>query len=308
MRTPIALWEATRPRMFPVWLSSGLVPAVVALRDGIFDPFVFVLETLLCYFLLTLSCWADELGDLDHGVDNDRRLGPIRPLQRGDLSRRTMMFACAVLAFACVVDGVALLARSFSLNPGPFAVALALVVAGFALVALAFAYTMGERPYGYRGLGDVVAFACFGPVACIAGYWMYAHVVNWAVSLPAAAVGLLLAATINLQNVRDMENDVACGKMTLAGKLGRRGAVTYQLALVGVSCVCYLVFFPASGLLEPWRVAVLAASFAPLLSHCVRFWRMVRTEEDPALLDGLMWPLTRGMLVVCLTFCAAALL
>ncbi len=300
-------WEATRPRMFPIWLSSGIIPAAVAWRDGVFDLVTFVLETLLCYLLLSLSCWADEYGDLEKGVDNEDRLGPIRPLQRGELSPEAMLKGCfGLAAVACLVGLILLIWSCVRLGTGVLPFVLFLAIGAVSVVA-AFCYTMGRRPYGYRGWGDFASYFFFGPVAGLGGYWLYANTMNWLVFLPASAAGVLLAQTINLQNIRDFENDAACGKRTTAVVLGRNRAIVYHYALTCAACMCYLLFPLMSGLANPLNY-LFAMAFVPLVKHCVDFGRIAHSEGLAARLDTLMWPLTRAMGICAAAFCVCILI
>ena len=300
-------WEATRPRMFPVWLSSGIIPAAVAWRDGVFEPITFILETLLCFLLLSLSCWADEYGDLEKGVDNDGRLGPIRPLQRGELSPEAMLRGCIALAAVICVVGLALVVWSSVRLGSGVSTALLFLAVGAVCIIAAFCYTMGKRPYGYRGWGDFVSFFFFGPVAGVGGYWLYANTMNWLVLLPSSAAGILLAQTINLQNIRDFENDAACGKRTTAVVLGRPAAIAYHYALSAAACICYVLFPVLSGCTSVWNY-LFVATFPLLAKHCADFSGIVRSEGSMARIDALMWPLTRAMGICAVSFCICVML
>jgi len=299
-------WEATRPRMFSVWLASGIIPGTVARLNGVFEPATFLLELLLCFLLLTLSCWADEYGDLKKGVDGANRLGPIRPLQRGEILPATMLRACIVLAVICGVVGVLLVVRSFLLHPtNPWGI-VAFLLAGAVCIAAAFGYTMGKRPYGYRGLGDLVSFFFFGPVAGVGGFWLYAHTIDWLVLLPASAAGFLLVQTINLQNLRDFDNDRFHGKNTTAIILGRNRVIVYHYLLSLAALLCYALFPIASGLLSIQNFLFILA-FIPLINHCIRFRKLIHSGECPSKLDTLMWPLSRAMGACAALFCLSIL-
>lgn len=301
-----ALWEATRPRMFPVWVSSSIVPAAIAIRQGVFDPLTFVLEALLCFCLLTLSCWADEYGDFDHGVDNEDRLGPHRPLQRGEISMRQMLVACLCLAAFSLAVIITLISYSCLRQPTPAWVPWALLGAGAVAIVSAFLYTIGKHPYGYHGWGDLSAYLFFGPVACMVGFWAYGHTWDWSVLLPASAVGMMLVVTINLQNIRDFDNDEAHGKRTTAVCLGKRGAVAYHYVLIAASAACYIAFPIANGMTNPLHYLFVVA-LIPFAQHAFAFRRVI-AQGDPKQLDTLMWPLCRGMLIACVAFCICMVL
>jgi len=302
-----AFWEATRPRMFPIWLSSGIIPGAAAAVNGVFDVWVLLLETLLCYVLLSLSCWADEYGDLEKGVDNECRIGPIRPMQRGLITPSQMLKGCAVLVLASCVIAAALIAHSFAKNPSSPWIVLVFVAAGAASIWAAYAYTMGKHPYGYAGLGDFASFFFFGIVAGLGGYYLYAHTIDWMVLLPMSSAGLLLAATINLQNLRDFENDRACGKFTTAVKLGRSRAIVYHYVLVSLALTLYTLFPVLHRMTSPLNY-LFVVGFVPLAKHCRKFARLARPGNDPRRLDTLMWPLTRAMGIAAGLFCVSVAL
>lgn len=298
--------EASRPRMLPLALASGIVPGAVAARHGVFSWPTLVLELLLCTVLLIVSIWADDYGDITKGVDNERRLGPIRPVQRGVISAPGILRGAALGAFTAFLLGVLLVFSSFGFSPAFWRQELAFLGAGLVGIWAAFAYTMGKRAYGYRGWGDASSFVFFGLLAGAGGFYLYGHFFDWRVLLPMAGVGALFVSTVNLQNIRDFENDARCGKRTTAVVLGQRGAVIYQFLLVAAAIAGYLAFLPVCGLFQPWRY-VFVVAFAPLLEHLVRFRRIIRSQASPRTLDTLMWPLSRGIgiLAVLFSLCVA---
>jgi 1,4-dihydroxy-2-naphthoate octaprenyltransferase len=295
--------------MFSVWLGAALVPMASAQLHHIFDPLTFLFEALLCFLLLTLSCWADEYGDAEKGVDNAARLGPIRPLQRGLIPSATMLRACALLAVAVFTVGVLLVAYTTLRTDAPLWMPLGFVGMGVLCVLAAFGYTMGKRPYGYRGWGDLSAYLFFGPIAGLGGYYLYGLSFDWLLLLPVSATGLLLVVTINLQNIRDLSNDRACGKRSTAVCLGLRGACVYHRLLVGAALLLFVLYPVSLHMTSPLNY-IFIVGFVPLIRHLVHFSRLVRCaptaqelpEEQARSLDTLMWPLARGMGIVAVLF------
>lgn len=299
---PWRAWvEASRPRMLSLGLASGVVPGAVAAYRGVFDGWVLLLSTLLSTLLLVVSCWADEYGDLEKGVDNDQRLGPIRPVQRGEITMREILTGSVIGATVAFGLGVALVLYSFGTSLSNWREMAVFTLVGLVGIAAAFGYTMGKKPYGYRGFGDLSAFLFFGLVAGLGGFYLYAHTIEWSVLLPMSGVGALFVSTINLQNLRDFDNDRACGKITTAVVLGRPGAIVYQFVLVIGSMAAYLAFPLLEGISDPWRYAFVLA-FSPLVTHLLKFTRIVRSYASPRTLDTLMWPLTRAMGLLALLF------
>jgi 1,4-dihydroxy-2-naphthoate octaprenyltransferase len=150
---------------------------------------------------------------------------------------------------------------------------------GISAIIAAVKYTVGKSAYGYRGLGDLFVFIFFGLVAVYGSYFLYVHIFNWKVLLPAVAFGFLSAGVLNLNNIRDRVSDQKAGKNTLVVKLGERRAKTYHYFLIIGAVLCLLLFsaLTASSLTE--LLYVLA--FIPLLLHLKR----VVENENPMLLD-----------------------
>ena len=184
----------------------------------------------------------------------------------------------SVLVGTYVAFGVAVLA-------GVYLTAVAgwemLLVGGLSIVA-GVLYTGGPRPYGYAGLGELFVFVFFGLVAVVFTYYAQAEEFAWEAFVLAVPVGLLAAAILVVNNVRDLETDGRAGKRTLAVKLGRPGARRLFGAML-VLAFAAPVAIPVAGGLSWWvLLALLAAPLAPPL------YRTVATHSDgPALNDAL---------------------
>ena len=85
-------------------------------------------------------------------------------------------------------------------------------------------YTGGPKPYGYEGLGELFVFLFFGVVAVVGSYYVQTEDLTglaFALSVP---IGLLAAAILMVNNIRDIDTDRRAGKRTLAVRLGRERA------------------------------------------------------------------------------------
>ena len=77
-------------------------------------------------------------------------------------------------------------------------------------------------PYGYEGLGELFVFLFFGLVAVAGSYFVQTEELRWEAFALGVPVGLLAAAILVVNNVRDIDTDRRAGKRTLAVKLGPR--------------------------------------------------------------------------------------
>jgi len=227
--TTRAAWvEAARPRTLPLAASGSVIAAGVAAADGSFRPEVLALMLLVSVMLQVIANFADDYGDLAHGLDDESRVGPKRGLQRGIISpaemRRALVAACA----ATLLLGCLLIYVSFSSGPaldaGALPAAAGFLALGIAAIAAAVLYTVGPHPYGYQGLGDFMSFLFFGIVAVVAGSFLHTHAFSAGALAAGVALGLPVAAVMNINNMRDALDDAAKGKRTVANRLYAAGA------------------------------------------------------------------------------------
>ena len=107
-----------------------------------------------------------------------------------------------------------------------------MLMLGAASIVAAIKYTVGKNAYGYHGLGDVFVFLFFGLLSVCGAYFLMTHRLSISIFLPATAVGLLSTGVLNLNNMRDIENDRLCGKRTLPVILGISKAKVYHFCLI----------------------------------------------------------------------------
>ncbi len=233
--------KAFRLRTLPLALSGILMGAFLA---GIFGKFQ-VSITLLCICTATclqiLSNLANDYGDTQHGADHTARQGPSRTVQAGEISPKAMLRAIGIFVVLSIVSGLGLLYVAIDSWEmlGVF-----VGLGGLSIVA-AITYTMGKKPYGYAGLGDISVLIFFGFVSVLGTYYLQARNLPFSLLLPALSCGLFSVAVLNLNNIRDIESDRMAGKHSIPVRLGREYATYYHqfLILAGVLCaMAYTVF------------------------------------------------------------------
>lgn len=237
--------RAARPRTVLLSFSGVLLGAFLVI-DKAPDPVegpTFWLTLIFCaltaILLQILSNLANDYGDFKKGTDGTNRVGPQREMQSGAITEKEMKRGLAVTAGLCMASGALLIFVFAALTWKELAVFAAL---GIGAVLAALLYTLGKHPYGYRGLGDLYCFLFFGWVAVAGTFYLATKILDFSVLLPASAMGFLSNAVLNINNMRDYENDKASGKNSLVVKLGLEKAFVYHCLLIGLAFVCLTVY------------------------------------------------------------------
>ncbi|MBF6066728.1 1,4-dihydroxy-2-naphthoate octaprenyltransferase [Klebsiella pneumoniae] len=159
--------------------------------------------------LQILSNLANDYGDAVKGAINRIASGRCADAERGDYPQQMKRALIVTVVLICLF-GLALLCAAWQ-SVGDFIGFLAL--GGLSIVA-AITYTVGTRPYGYIGLGDISVLVFFGWLSVLGSWYLQAHNVEAAIFLPATACGLLATAVLNINNLRDIDSDRQNGKNT----------------------------------------------------------------------------------------------
>ncbi|HBF18815.1 MAG: 1,4-dihydroxy-2-naphthoate octaprenyltransferase [Owenweeksia sp.] len=220
---------AARLRTLPLAFSSIILGTCLAASNGHYNTLIFVLSliTTLCYQVL--SNYANDYGDGVKGSDANRT-GEQRAVASGWITSGQMRNAVIVFAVLSFLFGTWL--SIIATHNLPLMVTLTFVGLGILAIVAAITYTMGRRAYGYKGLGDISVLIFFGYVGVVGSYFLQTNFLNWEVFLPATAVGFLAMGVLNLNNMRDIEEDRKNGKRTLAVMMGLQGAKYYHGALL----------------------------------------------------------------------------
>lgn len=235
----VAVWlRAFRLRTLPLALSCSIMGSFLASADGKFKWDVFTLASLTTLFLQILSNLANDYGDTVHGVDNQSRKGPGRVTQLGLVSKPAMKLAIIIFAVLGFIAGSMLIFAGLH-DPRQITV---FYILGIIAIMAAVKYTIGKNPYGYVGFGDLFVFLFFGILGVAGTYFLHTNSFSFWILLPAAAIGMLSSGVLNLNNMRDIENDAQSGKRTLVVRLGSKGAKLYHASLITLSMVFSLIY------------------------------------------------------------------
>jgi 1,4-dihydroxy-2-naphthoate octaprenyltransferase len=254
--TPLQAWlHAFRLRTLPLSLSSIAMGGFLAASVHAFNLSIFLLCVSTTIFLQILSNLANDYGDSIHGADSADRKGPSRAVQSGAISFAKMKTAIFIFIVLCLVSGISLLLVSFGFNWNALLFFFGL---GVLSILAAIAYTVGKKPYGYSGLGDISVFIFFGLVGVVGSYYLFTQSVTGLIVLPALSCGFFSIGVLNINNIRDIESDVKAGKYSIPVRIGREKAIFYHWFLIfgGLSSA---IIFLVLNFQSPWQLIFLAS-------------------------------------------------
>lgn len=281
MVTQFKIWLiAFRLRTLPLALSSILSGGAMALYASSFNLTTFIYCLTTTVSLQILSNLANDYGDASKGTDNENRIGPERSIQSGQISVAQMKKAIFVFGIISLVSGSLLLfSTSGTLNTTPIIV---FFVLGLLAIWAAIKYTAGKKTYGYSGFGDIFVFLFFGLVGVSGSAFLISGEFHFEYFYPSVTIGIWSAGVLNLNNLRDYENDKNHGKNTIPVRIGWISGKNYHFSLIiiGLFAAIFLFIGRTFQLIE----TIVILSFVPILLHLKRFVKINSPEElDPEL-------------------------
>ena len=248
-------WETARPKTLPLALAS------------IFTGPVMVFCLLTTILLQVLSNFANDYGDHQKGSDTEDRIGPLRGIQKGAISAQELTWGLIFMVIASFLSGSFLIGIAYE-NLSDL---LAFAGLGILAIIAAITYTVGAKPYGYMGLGDISVLMFFGLLGVGGTYYLQTHSIDGHIILPAIGSGLLASAVLNINNLRDIEQDAQAGKNTLAVRLGSHKGRVYHCILLTVAALCYLIFTLTTA--TSWMNYLFVLALPLLAKHAIFVYR-----------------------------------
>jgi 1,4-dihydroxy-2-naphthoate octaprenyltransferase len=113
-----------------------------------------------------------------------------------------------------------------------------------ACIAFGILYTGGPKPLGYLGLGELLVFPFFGPIAACGAYFLQTGTVTLPVFIASLSPGFLCCSILIANNLRDEKSDRMANKRTLIARFGRTfGSWEYTLTIAAAAAVPFILVF-----------------------------------------------------------------
>ena len=229
--------KAARLRTLPLAFSCILLSSSLVTINHIELSFKVLFLTLTTTLLLQiLSNFANDYGDAIKGVDKNRT-GEQRMVQSGKISKSQMKFAIVIISIITLIVGLYLILSVFQKDIFKILIFLFL---GIGSIIAAIKYTVGKSAYGYNAYGDLSVFIFFGLVGVIGSYYLFTKNFHWLTIPGALFTGFMSCGVLNLNNMRDYENDKKNNKLTLVVKMGIDKSKIYHFTLLVFSIISFI--------------------------------------------------------------------
>jgi 1,4-dihydroxy-2-naphthoate polyprenyltransferase len=275
--------DPARPGWFAVWMQASRawtlgmpfmcisVGAFTALYTaGVLSPWKYLLAAVAAMALQAGANMINDYFDFVSGTDSPdwrspENFGPGLVIQRGFLKPEAV-FMGGIVSF---IVGIALGMVLVYLCGWP------VLVLGLIGVFGSYFYTGAPLSLAYRGFGDFMVFALMGPGYVMGAYYVQALHFSWSAFIASIPIGLLCSGVLQANNLRDIDNDAAHGKRTMAVIIGRVNAVK-ELRLCNLAAYVLVLFGVITGQF-PW----LALAIAITIPHALEEVRLVSDGPDP---------------------------
>lgn len=270
-----------RLQTLPLAAATILIANALAYWQGHFSFQVFGMTLLTAVLLQITSNLANDYGDFSKKTDTFERLGPLRGIHNGMITLVQLRIVLCLTVCISILSGLWLLEISTkTAEQLYFFIAL-----GALSIVAAITYTVGKKPYGYVGLGDLSVLMFFGFVGIMGSYYLQTNEFGAWLILPAISSGFLSMGVLNINNMRDHEQDEKAGKRTLVVIMGLAWAKSYQISLLltslGVLMIFVVSYLPLTSL---WI-------FIALLPLYLR--QVYEVSQDNKFMGDLLIPMVR---------------
>jgi 1,4-dihydroxy-2-naphthoate phytyltransferase len=250
------LWlAALKPPMYSVAIIPIVVGSAIAYAEtSQFNSGIFALFLLAAILILAWENLSNDVFDAETGIDVNKAHSVV------NLTRnRRLVFGLANLCLGLGIAGIVAIAL---IQQDPTVLVIILLCCG-----LGYMYQGPPFRLGYKGLGELLCFFSFGPLAIGAAYYSQTQGWSWGSQLAGIIMGLTTSLVLFCSHFHQVEDDLAAGKRSPIVRLGtKRGAAL-------IPWMCGLVFAIALvALLTNIFPAWVALIFASMPSA----WRLSR--------------------------------
>lgn len=239
-------WRLLRPFTLTASIVPVLVGSGLGLGQGHFHLGLFFSFLLASILIQAATNMFNEYFDHKRGLDTKEMVGIAGTIVHDGVAPKTVLRIAWVFIAVSVALGVYICATT----------SWWIAVVGLISMSIAYLYSGGPKPLAYTPFGELAASIAMGPIIVLIGYYIQTNHVTARATMVSVPIGLLIGAILLGNNIRDMDQDKAGGRRTVAILLGRKkGRILF--ASVFAAAYVLVLALVAIQLLTPWALLVL---------------------------------------------------
>lgn len=261
------LWQLLRPHTLTASFVPALIGSVMAWPTGHFRASLAVMMLLASMLLQSAVNMFNEYYDYRRGLDHIESVGIGGAIVHKHMpAERVFQLGIAFVGLAFLL-GVHIMSQS-SWRILPW---------GLGCLLVGYLYSGGPHPISATPLGELAAGACMGVGIISIAYYIHTVHVTPVVFLVSVAPSIMIGAILMANNIRDLDDDRAHGRKTLAVLFGKQKA-TFILAAMFLTAYLWVAALAAFGQISFWTMLVLI-SMPKSIQAIVRFRTGVGSQE-----------------------------
>ena len=234
-RSPISwrVWlKTSRPFSLTATVSPILVGTAVAVYNGTLHVLPFLVTLLSALFLQIGANFFNEYFDYAYGLDSVESLGSSTVIFRQEMTAKQVLAGGIGSFVLAALLGLVLL----------YLVGVVILLFGLVGMAIAYFYSAAPFKFASRGLGDVLVYLAMGFLMTWGAYYVQIPHWSWMAFVASVPVGFLVTAILNMNNVRDYQDDMIVHKRTLPVRFGQKFGQRFHAGLLIGSYVAVSIF------------------------------------------------------------------
>ena len=203
------LWfAAIKPPMYTVAvIPISFGTALAYTETGIFQPNIFVTFLLSAILIIAWLNLSNDVFDSDTGIDVNKAHSVVNLT-----GNRTLIFWISIICLLLGLGGILLI--NYWLKDWTL---LWLIIA---CCALGYSYQGPPFRLGYLGLGEIICFVTFGPMAIAAAYYSQTQVFSVSSLWASSIIGISTSIILFCSHFHQIKDDIAAGKKSPIIRLG----------------------------------------------------------------------------------------
>jgi 1,4-dihydroxy-2-naphthoate octaprenyltransferase len=241
------LWMAAiKPPMYSVAIMPIALGSAIAYSESrIFNLPVFLTFVISAVLILAWENVSNDVFDAETGIDCNKHHSLVNLT-----GNKPLVFWTGNLLLALGIAGI----LSIAWAQHDF------TILGIILLCCGLGYAYQGPPFrlGYQGLGEILCFFAFGPLAVAAAY--YSQTQTWsATSLTASVIlGISTSLILFCSHFHQIKDDIAAGKRSPIVRLGTQRSAQLLPWACG-SLFALTLLFAGLGIFPLWTIAIFAS-------------------------------------------------